>query len=68
MLIVFTVLLGVLYPFAVWGVGQVIFPYQANGSLIKNSKGEVIGSELIGQNFSSPRLLSFPAVGGGKRL
>jgi K+-transporting ATPase ATPase C chain len=53
MLLVFTVSLGVLYPLAVWGVSQVIFPYQANGSLIKNAKGEIVGSELIGQAFTS---------------
>lgn len=49
---VFTFVLGVLYPFAVWGVGQVIFPHQANGSLIKGADGSTIGSELIGQNFT----------------
>ncbi len=54
MLIVFTLILGVAYPFAVWGISQVVFPYQANGSLVLNSKGEVIGSALIGQNFTSP--------------
>jgi K+-transporting ATPase ATPase C chain len=54
LLIVFTVILGGIYPLAVWGVGQLVFPYQANGSLIKNEQGEVIGSELIGQNFTSP--------------
>lgn len=54
MLVVFTLTLGVIYPFAVWGVGQAIFPHQANGSLITNDKGETIGSELIGQNFTSP--------------
>jgi K+-transporting ATPase ATPase C chain len=54
MLIVFTLVLGIGYPFAVWGVGQVLLPHQANGSLITNAKGEVIGSELIGQNFTSP--------------
>lgn len=53
MLVIMTVALGILYPFAVWGVSQVMFPERSNGSLIKNAKGEVIGSELIGQNFSS---------------
>jgi K+-transporting ATPase ATPase C chain len=53
MILVFTVSLGVLYPLAVWGVGQALFPHQANGSLIKNASGETIGSELIGQNFTT---------------
>ncbi len=52
--IVTLVLTGLLYPFAMTGVGQVLFPYQANGSLVTNGSGQVIGSELIGQNFSSP--------------
>lgn len=52
MILIFTVSLGVLYPLAVWGVGQVFFPHKANGSLIKNASGEVVGSELIGQQFS----------------
>lgn len=55
MVLVFTVALGVIYPLAVWGVSQVVFPYQANGSLIKNSNGEIIGSELIGQNFTAEK-------------
>ena len=55
MLILFTILLGGLYPLVVWGIGQVAFPYQANGSLITNASGEIIGSELIGQNFTSPQ-------------
>jgi len=54
MLILFTITLGLVYPLAVWGVGQLAFPYQANGSLIRDDKGEIIGSELIGQNFTSP--------------
>ena len=52
MILIFTVSLGGLYPLAVWGVGQVIFPHRANGSLIKNAVGETVGSELIGQSFT----------------
>jgi K+-transporting ATPase ATPase C chain len=48
-----TLLLGVIYPLAMTGISQVIFPKQANGSLIKVGD-KVIGSELIGQNFSKP--------------
>lgn len=53
MILVLTVSLGLLYPFAVWGVSQAIFPQQASGSLIKNANDEVVGSELIGQNFTN---------------
>src|SRR5580698_10684994 len=48
-----TILLGVVYPLAMTGISQVLFPHQANGSLI-TSGDKVIGSELIGQNFSKP--------------
>ena len=48
-----TVLLGVVYPLAMTGISQVIFPKQANGSLIR-SGDKVIGSEIIGQNFTKP--------------
>lgn len=54
MTIVTTVLLGLIYPLAVTGLAQVIFPDQANGSLIKRADGTIIGSRLIGQPFSSP--------------
>ncbi len=47
------VLTGVVYPLAVTGISQVLFPHQADGSLI-TSGGKVIGSELIGQNFTRP--------------
>jgi K+-transporting ATPase ATPase C chain len=48
-----TVVLGVAYPLAMTGISQVMFPKQANGSLI-TAGGKVIGSEIIGQNFSKP--------------
>ncbi|NJL47365.1 MAG: K(+)-transporting ATPase subunit C [Leptolyngbyaceae cyanobacterium SM2_5_2] len=53
--LVLWVLVAVLYPLFVLAVGQVIFPYQANGSLLRNNQGEVIGSALIGQPFSGDR-------------
>lgn len=53
MTIVTTVLLGVIYPLVVTGLAQVIFPSQANGSMIRSSDGTVLGSRLIGQPFSS---------------
>ncbi len=53
MTIVTTLLLGVVYPFVVTALAQVLFPQQANGSLI-SVNGTVVGSHLIGQPFSSP--------------
>lgn len=50
----FAVLLGIAYPAALTGVGQALFPYQANGSLIR-ANGRVIGSEIIAQGFASDR-------------
>jgi K+-transporting ATPase ATPase C chain len=53
MTIVTTVLLGIVYPFVVTGIAQVLFPRQANGNLI-TANGKIVGSSLIGQPFSSP--------------
>ena len=53
MTVVTTILLGLVYPLVVTGLAQVIFPYKANGQLIKDEKGNVIGSRLIGQPFVS---------------
>jgi K+-transporting ATPase ATPase C chain len=50
-----TLITGIAYPLAMTGIAQVVFPYQANGSLLYDKGGKVIGSELIGQNFTSPK-------------
>lgn len=53
--LVLWVLTAILYPVLILIIGQGIFPFQANGSLIKNSQGEIVGSALIGQSFTSNR-------------
>ena len=49
------VITAVFYPLLIWITGQLIFPFQANGSILKNTEGKAIASALIGQPFTSDR-------------
>jgi K+-transporting ATPase ATPase C chain len=53
----FTLLLGVGYPLAVTGIARLAFPAQANGSLLRDASGAVVGSSRIAQGFDAPRYL-----------
>lgn len=61
------VLTGLAYPLLVTGLAQLLFPDKANGSLVKDERGQVVGSELIGQRFShSAYFQSRPSAAGEK--
>src|SRR2546423_687871 len=54
MIIMFTALTGLVYPLAIAGIAQLVFPSKANGSLVERD-GKIAGSALIGQNYTSDR-------------
>jgi K+-transporting ATPase ATPase C chain len=63
--LLFAVLLGGAYPLAVWAVGTVVFPHQAEGSLIIGADGRIVGSSLIGQTFTAEKYFhSRPSLAG----
>ena len=55
MTVVLTVLLGIVYPLVMTGIAQVVFPNQANGSIIRDASGNPVGSALLAQNFAQPQ-------------
>ena len=72
MLLVLTVISGVVFPLVLFGLGQALFPTQANGSLLTNQRGQTIGSSLIGQQFTDrgyfqgrPSAVGYNAAGSG---
>lgn len=66
MLVFLSVVTGILYPLTVTLISQAMFSHQANGSLIENASGQVVGSELLAQQFLNPKYFSSrPSATGG---
>lgn len=66
MTILFALLLGLAYPLAMTGIGQLIFPHQANGSLVRDGGGKVVGSTVVGQAFVADRYFQTRPSAAGK--
>ena len=64
--LLFAALLGLLYPLAMTGLGQTLFPRQANGSLVRDAHGKVIGSSVLGQAFTAGRYFQSRPSAAGK--
>jgi K+-transporting ATPase ATPase C chain len=64
--ILFALLLGIVYPLVMTGIGQVFFPSQANGSLIRDPQGQVVGSRVVGQAFVTDRYFQTRPSAAGK--
>jgi K+-transporting ATPase ATPase C chain len=64
--VVSVVLLGLIYPVAVWALGTVLFHHQAEGSLVYDRNGKLIGSELVGQSWTKPRYFHGRPSAAGK--
>jgi K+-transporting ATPase ATPase C chain len=64
--LLFAALLGLLYPLAMTGLGQTLFPRQANGSLMHDAHGKVIGSTVLGQAFTADRYFQSRPSAAGK--
>lgn len=64
--VVTVIALGIVYPVVIWGIGTLLFHHQAEGSLIFDKAGTVIGSELVGQNFTKPQYFQGRPSAAGK--
>jgi potassium-transporting ATPase KdpC subunit len=64
--IVSVIVLGLIYPFVIWGIGLLLFHHQAGGSLVYDARGTLIGSELVGQSWTKPQYFHGRPSAAGK--